>query len=25
MAMDHVVYINRDGIAVHNNKVNEKI
>jgi len=25
MAMDNVVYINRDGIAVHNNKVNEKI
>jgi len=25
MAMDHVVYINRDGIAVHNNTINEKI
>jgi len=25
MAMDHVVYINRDGVAVHNNTINEKI
>jgi hypothetical protein len=25
MAMDHVIYTNRDGVTIHNNTINEKI